>query len=261
MCKGGKSCGSLCAFLDRLSCDKISRPQGIDLKLAQSILNESGDIYLSEFQAKKILKCYGIDCAQEYLARTIDEALEFSKRIGSSVALKVISPDILHKTESQAIRLNVFGDEMVRASYEEVLRDAKNYKSNARIDGVLVQEMLGKGEEMLLGVSCDPTFGQVVTVGTGGIFVEILKDVVHRLPPLSNLDSLTMIQKLKGFAVLGGARSRSMSDIDALVEALTRLSWLAFDFRDQIKEIDVNPIFVFSRGRGVKVADALMVRF
>lgn len=247
-------------FLDRLSCDKISRPQGIDLKLAQSILNESGDIYLSEFQAKKILKCYGIDCAQEYLARTIDEALEFSQRIGTSVALKVISPDILHKTESQAIRLNVFGNEMVRTSYEEVLRDAKNYKSNARIDGVLVQEMLGKGEEMLLGVSCDPTFGPVVTVGTGGIFVEILKDVVHRLPPFSNLDSLTMIQKLKGFAVLGGARSRSMSDIDALAEALTRLSWLAFDFRDQIKEIDVNPIFVFSSGRGVKVADALMVR-
>jgi len=248
------------SFLDGLGQEKISRPHGIDLKLAKSILLESDDIYVSEYQAKKILKCYGIDCAQEYLVKTIDEALEFTQKIGTPVALKVISPDILHKTESKAIRLNVLGDENVRASYAEILRDAKNFKFDARIDGVLVQEMLGKGDEMLLGVSNDPTFGPVVTVGTGGIFVEILKDVVHRLPPFSNLDSVSMIHKLKGFAILGGARSRSMADIDALAEALTRLSWLAYDFRDQIKEIDVNPIFVFSIGRGVKVADALMVR-
>jgi len=138
-----------------------------------------------------------------------------------------------------------------------VMDAAKKYKADARIDGILVQEMVTGGHEILVGVSRDPTFGPVLTVGLGGIYVEILKDVAFRLPPVAKSDAMEMLRELKAWPLLEGARGRDPSDVDALAECMERVSWLAVDLQDRVAELDINPLRVLPKG--VRVVDALVV--
>ena len=172
--------------------------------------------------------------------------------------LKVQSPDISHKTEAKAVRLDLASEADVAAAYDEILRNAKAYKKDARIDGVLVQEMVSGGIEAILGITNDKLFGPAVMFGLGGIFAEVLKDVAFRIAPVTRAGALEMIAEIKGYAVLTGARGAAHADIDALADAIVRLSALAIDLEEHVAELDINPLFVFSKGKGVKAGDALI---
>ena len=213
---------------------------------------------VTEYQAKRILSEYGIGVTQEELATTKEQALTIAKRIGYPVAIKVQSPDIPHKTEARAVRLNIESDAELAAAYEEVLGNARAYNKSAGIEGILVQEMIKDGLEAILGVTNDPLFGPAVMFGLGGIFAEVLKDVSFRLAPVTPSVAREMVEEVAGYPVLAGARGRPRADVDALADAIVRLSALAIDLKDTISELDVNPLFVFPAGRGVKAADALI---
>lgn len=213
---------------------------------------------VTEFEAKRVLAQYGIGVTREELATSREQAVAMAKRIGYPVVLKVQSPDISHKTEAKAVRLGVKSDADVAAAYDEILHNAKSYKGDARIDGVLVQEMVSGGIEAILGITNDKLFGPAVMFGLGGIFAEVLKDVAFRIAPVTKSVALEMIAEIKGYPVLTGARGAAHADVDALADALVRLSALALDLKDVVAELDINPLFVFPQGQGVKAGDALI---
>jgi len=213
---------------------------------------------IAEYEAKRILAEYGIAVTEESLATSVEEARAAAKRIGYPVAIKVQSPDISHKTEAKAVRLGIADEAELTAAYEEVLANARAYNLEARIEGVLVQAMVKGGTEAILGVTNDPLFGPAVMFGLGGIFAEVLKDVAFRLAPVTPAVAREMIAEVKGYPVLAGARGKPPADVDALADAIVKLSALAVDLEGVVAELDVNPLFVMEKGRGVIAADALM---
>ena len=213
---------------------------------------------VAEYEAKRILAQYGIGITQEALATSRNEALAIAKKIGFPVALKVQSPDISHKTEAKAVRLGVASEQEAGAAYDEILRNAKAYRPDARVEGVLVQEMVKGGIEAILGATNDKLFGPAVMFGLGGIFTEVLKDVAFRIAPVAKSAALEMIAEIKGYPVLAGARGAAPADVDALADAIVRLSALAVDLKDHVAELDINPLFVLPAGQGVKAGDALI---
>ncbi len=229
----------------------LKKPQAAAL-----LAGKTGDV--AEHAAKRVLAEYGIPVTQEALAATKAEAVAAASRIGYPVAIKVQSPDIPHKTEAGAVRLAIGSERALGAAYDEVLANARAYKPDAKVDGVLVQEMVGDGAEAILGVTNDPLFGPAVMFGLGGIFAEVLKDVSFRLAPVTASVARDMVEEIAAYPVLSGARGRPRADVDALVDAIVRLSALAIDQKDRISELDINPLFVFPAGRGIKAADALI---
>ncbi|GAW93038.1 CoA-binding domain-containing protein [Calderihabitans maritimus] len=229
------------------------------LNRAREILENTGDS-LTEHEGKMLLAHYGIPVTEEEVVTTPEEALAVARRIGYPVAVKIDSPDILHKTEAKAIKLGISSDEQLLAAYREVLENARNYQPEARIDGVLIQEMVSGGTEVIVGMKNDSQFGPVLVFGLGGIFVEILKDVVLRVAPITRDEAYKMISSIKGYKILEGARGREPGDLKALAEVLVKVGQLAVDLGDVIGEIDINPLLVLPRGQGVKAVDALVIK-
>lgn len=215
---------------------------------------------LAEHAAKALLARYGVPVPHEELAAGEDAAAAAAARIGGRVALKVQSPDILHKTEAGAVLLNLSGEAAVRDGYRAVMARAVAAHPGARIEGVLVQPMAKPGQEMILGVTRDPDFGPMLMVGLGGIHVEVLKDVAFAPVPLSREDALDLIGELKGTALLDGVRGAPPSDKAELADLIVALSRFAHDHRDAIAEIDLNPVIVHAAGAGLTVVDALIVK-
>lgn len=222
----------------------------------ESLEGRTADV--TEYHAKRMLAEYCIPVTREELAATKQQALTVAKIIGYPVAIKVQSPDISHKTEARAVRLAIASDGELATAYDEILANARAYDKSARIEGVLVQEMLKDGLEAILGVINDPLFGPAVMFGLGGIFAEVLKDVSFRLAPVTPSVAREMVEEIAGYPLLAGARGRPRADVDALVETIARLSALAIDLKHHVAELDINPLFVFPVGRGVKAADALI---
>ena len=222
-------------------------------------LAESAKV-LTEVQAKALLAAYGVKRVPEFLATDEDDASEAAMRIGGAIALKVQSPDIVHKTEAGAVLLGLAGDLAVRDGYRSVLARAKAAHPGAKIDGVLVQAMARRGQEMILGITRDPVFGPMLMVGLGGIHVEVLKDVAFAPVPLDAEDALALIGELKGAALLDGVRGAKPADKAALAELMVALSRFAADHADQIAEVDLNPVIVHEVGAGLSVVDALIVK-
>jgi acetyltransferase len=235
------------------------RPQGLDRERAAAMLRRAGD-RLTEREAKAILAAYGLRVTREHLASSAAEAIERAREIGGAVALKIDSPDIAHKTEAGAIRLNVSGDDAVRSAFDDVLAAARGYAPEAELNGVLVQEMAPNGVELIVGAVRDPIFGPVAMVGLGGIYVEVLKDVAYRAAPVSAAQAGDMLRELRSAKLLEGVRGMPPRDAEALVDLIVRLSWFAHDFGDDVAEIDLNPVIVLERGAGARVVDALLVR-
>ncbi len=224
--------------------------------IKQQLKSSTRDV--AEHAAKRILAEYGIPVTREELATSSQDAAAIARRIGYPVALKVQSPDIPHKTEAKAVRLGIASDAELASAYDEVMANAKAYKPGAKIEGVLVQEMAGDGVEAILGVTNDDLFGPAVMFGLGGIFAEVLKDVSFRLAPVTPSAAREMIEEIAGYPLLAGARGRPRADVEALVDAILRLSALAVDLKDHVAELDINPLFVFPQGKGVKAGDALI---
>ena len=216
---------------------------------------------LSEWEARPILAGYGIGTNRAgTLASTVEEAVAAARGMGGPVALKVQSPDILHKTEAKAVALNLASPHDVRAAYDAVLANARRHVPAARILGVLVQPMAPPGREMILGVKRDPTFGPLLMVGLGGVAVEVLEDIALAPVPLGAPEARAMVARLAGAALLEPHRGAPAADIDALVELMVRLSHFASDHSETVAEIDLNPVLVHERGQGLSVVDALIVK-
>ncbi len=212
---------------------------------------------LSEADSKRILACYGIRTPREIVARDPDAAITAAEQIGGPVALKIVSPDIPHKTEAGGVRLGLSQPADIRAAAQEILASASRYAPRARLEGVSVQEMIPSGVEIVLGVKNDRQFGPLIAVGLGGIMVELLGDTAVRLAPVSAATAREMLASLKGYPLLTGFRGKPGVDIDGVVDAICRLSELAHDLADVVDQIDVNP--VIASGTGVMAADALII--
>ena len=214
---------------------------------------------LNEFESKNLLRKYGIPVVEEINAQSIEEARNFAERIGYPVVMKINSDDIPHKTEAGCVILGVKDAADLEKAYSTIINNAKAYKENAKIQGVLVQEMVRNAKECIIGVKSDPHFGAVLMFGLGGIFVELLKDVTFRMAPVSEEEAVEMVKNIKGFQMLDGYRQQPKFDVAAIVDTVQKVGRLAYDLRDQLSELDINPLMVLESGKGAKIADALIV--
>jgi len=214
---------------------------------------------LNEFESKKLISLYGIPVTKEKLATSVQEAKRIAGEIGYPVALKVMSTDIIHKSDAGIIKLNVADEVVLEKSYHEILDNAGECSSKAIIQGVLVQEMLQGGIEVILGMSQDSQFGPIIMFGLGGIFVEVLEDVSFRVPPFTKSDAEEMIKEVRGYRILEGVRGKKTGDTDSLIDIVVRFSHLSLDLKDRVAELDINPLMVFEKGMGAKALDALVI--
>jgi acyl-CoA synthetase (NDP forming) len=226
---------------------------------ARALVKAAGGRSLTERESKAILALYGIRTTREILATDSEHAVAAASEIGYPVALKAESPLLLHKTDAGAIMLNVADEATLRRGFKRVLTNAWSAVPSDTVNGVLVQEMVPSGTEVIVGMSRDAQFGPVVACGLGGIFVETLKDVQLLLPPLADAEARQALTRLRGYPVLQGTRGSGPADVDALVDVLLRFSELCHDLGDIVQEIDVNPLIVAGAGGGACAVDCLIV--
>jgi acetyl-CoA synthetase (ADP-forming) len=211
---------------------------------------------LLEPEAKTICAEYGVSVNKFSLATNEKEAVEQAEKIGYPIVLKIVSQDIIHKSDAGGVKVNLKTAAEVEAAYKTILENAKKYKADAKIDGIIVQEMAPQGTEVIVGAVKDPQFGPTVMFGLGGIFVELLKDVNFRVAPLTIVDAKEMITQLQAFPLLNGYRGSEPRDIDALAQILCDVSKLILD-NPEIKELDLNPVMAYPKG--AKTVDARII--
>lgn len=202
---------------------------------------------LTEVESKQIIGEVGIEVVETKLARTKEEAISLAKQMGFPVALKIVSPDIIHKSDSGGVKLGLKNAADVGRAYSEIRATIKQKEPKAKIHGVSIQKMSRPGVEVIMGMTKDAQFGPVLMFGLGGVFVEVLKDVSFRIVPIVKRDANQMIEEIKGYPVLQGYRGQEPANIPALEDMLLRLS----DFIEQtpeIKELDLNPILAYADG-------------
>lgn len=211
---------------------------------------------LLEPEAKAICAEYGIIVNKFSVATTEKEAVAQSEKIGYPVVLKIVSPDIIHKSDAGGVKVNLKTAAEVEAAFKTIMENAKKYKADAKIVGEIVQEMAPQGTEVIVGAVKDPSFGQTVMFGLGGIFVELLKDVSFRVAPLTKQDAKEMITSLKAFPLLNGYRGSKPADLDAIADVLCNVSKMILD-NPEIKELDLNPVMAYPVG--TKCVDARII--
>jgi len=213
---------------------------------------------IGEYEAKRILADAGFPVVEERVATSAAEAAAAALALGERLAMKIVSPDIAHKTEAGGVMLGVPAAEAADA-YDRLVAQVAARVPGARLDGVLVSPMLVDGVETIIGVQHDPVFGPVVMFGLGGVFVEVLRDVTFRVAPFDQAEARRMIAEIRGAAILEGARGRPPADIDALAGALSLLSRFAAAQAGGFASIEINPLLVRPQGHGVAALDALIV--
>lgn len=224
-----------------------------------SIIQEAskeGRKNLLETEAKEICMDYGIPVTKFEIARNEAEAIKFAEKIGYPVVLKIVSPDIIHKSDVGGIILNVKDTNDVKKGYDKIIKNIKKHKSDAHIVGILVQEMVPQSTEVIVGATKDPQFGPTLMFGLGGIFVEILKDVTFRIAPITKDEGREMITEVKAYPLLTGYRNQPPADIKAIVKILLNTSNLIMKHQE-IKELDLNPVMVYEKG--AKTVDARII--
>ena len=219
-----------------------------------------GDQSLNEYEAKEVLRAYGISTVEEAIASSSKEAATIADQIGYPVVAKLLSSDILHKSEAGVIALNIESTEQLGAAYQDVIEKGKSYRPNAKIQGVLIQKMIfQKGVETIIGTTREQPFGPTILFGLGGILVEVMKDVSIKVLPVSIKDIKDMVSEIRGYNILQGVRGRRPSDIESIVTTLVKVAFLAHEFANSIAELDINPLIVLEEGNGVKAVDALIL--
>ena len=211
---------------------------------------------LLEPEAKTICMEYGIPVTKFNVAKSAKQAAEFAEQIGFPVVLKIVSPDIVHKSDAGGVVVNLKTQAEVAAAFDRILENAKKFKVDAEIVGVLVQEMAPQSTEVIVGAVKDPTFGQTLMFGLGGIFVELLKDVTFRVAPITEQEALEMVAGVKAYPLLKGYRNTPAADIQAIVQVLVNTCRLVME-HPEIRELDLNPVMVY--GKGAKTVDARII--
>lgn len=252
-------------YLEKVQDDAREPMPKLDTRAASTVkaiiasAREKGRLNLLETESREILEAYGIPVPVYKLAKTREEAIDFSSRIGCPVAMKIVSPDIVHKTEAGGVRLNLKDNSDIANSFSEIIASVKAYDSKAEISGVIITPMEGTGREVIIGMTKDPTFGATIMFGLGGTFVEALKDVSFRIAPLTPRDAREMIQETKGYCVLTGIRGQKAVSIDAIVNIILRISTLVMD-HPEISELDLNPVFAFEDHASIVDARILLTK-
>jgi len=211
---------------------------------------------LLEPEAKTICMEYNIPVTKFEVAKNEKEAVKFAEKIGYPVVLKIVSPDIIHKFDVGGVKVDLKDAKEVRSAYKQILNNVKKHRTDAKIVGVLVQEMAPASTEVIIGAVKDPQFGPTLMFGLGGIFVEVLKDVTFRVAPITQEEAQEMITEVKAYPLLKGYRSVPPSDIKAIINILVNVSKLVMEHQE-IKELDLNPIMVYQRG--AKTVDARII--
>ncbi len=207
--------------------------------------------HLTEVEALEVAEAYGISVVPHRMARSREEAVEAARELGFPVVLKVVSPDIVHKTDAGGVRVDLGSPEQVQEAWESILAAAEKTRPDARVEGVIVERFLKGKQEVIVGMSTDPSFGSILMFGLGGIYVEALKDVAFGIQPVTRIDAEDMIRSIRGFPLLEGVRGEEGADLDALAEAIQRISQLVGD-HNRILELDLNPFLALEKG-GVAV--------
>ena len=239
---------------------KRSPLSGIDKAAAEKILHapQTGKV-LGEAQTRPLLEAYGIPLVKGGEAHTPQEAARLALSIGFPVAMKIISPQLLHKSDAGGIVLNLKSEAEVAAAYEQLFSSIHAKLPKAELQGVLIEQMAPRGQEVIVGLKRDPGFGPVVMFGLGGIYVELFKDVAFRVAPVSAEEALEMIHETRAGKLLTGFRGSAPADLDAVVSCIQRLGQLALDF-PEIEEAEVNPLLVFPPGQGALALDGRVIR-
>ncbi len=229
------------------------------MKNASEILTDvhkEGRKNLLESEAKAICKEYNIPITKFKVAKTKEEAIKFTKKIGFPVVLKIVSPDVIHKSDAGGVVLNLKTTRDVEEAYDTILQNVKKSKPDAKIIGVLVEEMAPSSTEAIVGAIKDEQFGPTLMFGLGGIFVEVLEDVAFRVAPVNRQEAESMITEIKAYPVLRGYRNKPSSDTNALTEIIVNVSKLVMDHQE-IKELDLNPVMAYEKG--AKAVDARII--
>jgi 4-hydroxybutyryl-CoA synthetase (ADP-forming) len=221
-------------------------------------VRKNGRSNLLEEEGYEVLEAYGFPTPKSLLCSREQECIDAAKEIGYPLVMKIVSPDIIHKSDAGGVKVGIKTDDELRNSFRTITENALKYKSDAKIKGVLVQEMVKSAKETILGASQDPTFGPVIMFGLGGIYVEVLKDVVFRIVPIDEQEATNMVESIKTIKLLKGVRGEKSSDLRAIADSLQRLSQLVVDF-PEIKEFDINPLLVLEEGKGARVVDARII--
>jgi len=256
--------GALKAMVDysawRKKGDRVVKRFDVDKARAQKVLDKNravGRMQIGEVDAKEIFRAYGFNVPAGELAVDGAKAVEVANKIGYPVVMKVSSADIIHKSDVGGVKINLADAAAVKAAYDTMMTSIKAKQPTAKIDGVYVEKMSAKGTELVLGMARDPQFGPMVMFGLGGIFVEVLKDVTFELAPMTAEEATEMLTRTKSYALLKGVRGQAGVNINAVVEALQRLSQLVTDF-PEIKELDINPMIAGGPDTVPAVADGRM---
>lgn len=230
-------------------------------ELARKVMdkvNANGRTYIPEVETIELLETYGLPVPRGKLASTVDEAVKTAEEIGYPVVMKVVSDDIIHKSDVKGVELNLGSADEVKDAWDRIHSNVKSAMPDASVTGLYVIKMIKGAEEIILGIKRDPSFGPVLLFGLGGIFVEVFKDVSFGVAPLSREEAMHMLEQTKAYKILIGARGKNPRDMDSIVDALLRLGQLAVDF-PEIDELDINPLFVLDEGKGSVIGDARMI--
>ncbi len=223
-----------------------------------NLSNEENRTVLTEIESKQILQHIGIPVPDFRLATSADEAVELAQFIGFPLAMKIVSPEIIHKSDAKGVMLNIKNESELRSSYEEIIRNAKKYNPNAEITGVSIQEMIKGDKEVIVGMNRDAVFGPVLLFGAGGIFVEVLRDITLKVLPLADRDIENMFSEIQASKILTGYRGSPPADLSSLKEIIQKIAKLSFEL-PEISEFELNPVIVYEQGNGAVALDARII--
>ena len=224
----------------------------------RNILNRiqaGGYLTIGESDARLIINAYGFEVPVHKIAETSDQALNIADELGYPVVMKIVSPDILHKSDIGGVKLGIINAKDAKYNFQKIINNAKRYFPHAKIHGVAIQRMEQGGKEIIIGMNYDQQFGHLVMFGIGGIYVEVLKDVSFRIAPVCIEEAASMVREIRSFPLLRGVRGEKTVDIKAIEESILKLSQLVTDF-PEIVEADINPLMVRTKGQGAIALDA-----
>jgi acetyltransferase len=255
-----RSMAAMFFYGELLSLDKREvRRVAADSDTASAVIKEKlagkESYYMSEKEANEILQCYGFPVLRSVLLKDSSDVDKAVEEIVFPAAMKICSPDIVHKFDAGGVRLKIKTKEEARKAFEDIIKNAKKFKPSAKIDGVIMERMAKRGVEVILGAVRDPKFGPMCMFGLGGTFVEAMKDVTFRLAPMWEISAEIMIRTIKAYSILKGVRGAWPCDIDAIKDCILRLSQMVTE-HPEIAELDINPLIVYPKGQGCVVADS-----